>query len=215
MLNRRQFLTATLAFTSLSVLGMSACSDSPNHANIAKSSKVIALGDSLTFGYGATPDTAYPTVLAQKTGWQIDNAGINGDTSAGVLARVDKIIAQNPKLILLGIGGNDVLRRVNPSETTSNINQTLDKIKSANIPVVLIAEPYFSTSALFGSASDNPIYETIAKEKNVPLFAKGDGGWSDILSDKSLKSDQIHANAQGYAKFADNLYEFLKKQGFA
>ncbi len=66
MLNRRQFLTATLAFTSLSVLGMSACSDSPNHANIAKSSKVIALGDSLTFGYGATPDTAYPTVLAQK-----------------------------------------------------------------------------------------------------------------------------------------------------
>ena len=151
----------------------------------------------------------------QKTGWQIDNAGINGDTSAGVLARVDKIIAQNPKLILLGIGGNDVLRRVNPSETTSNINQTLDKIKSANIPVVLIAEPYFSTSALFGSASDNPIYETIAKEKNVPLFAKGDGGWSDILSDKSLKSDQIHANAQGYAKFADNLYEFLKKQGFA
>ena len=215
MLNRRQFLTATLAFTSLSVLGMSACSDSPNHANIAKSSKVIALGDSLTLGYGATPDTAYPTVLAQKTGWQIDNAGINGDTSAGVLARVDKIIAQNPKLILLGIGGNDVLRRVNPSETTSNINQTLDKIKSANIPVVLIAEPYFSTSALFGSASDNPIYETIAKEKNVPLFAKGDGGWSDILSDKSLKSDQIHANAQGYAKFADNLYEFLKKQGFA
>lgn len=215
MLNRRQFLTATLAFTSLSVLGMSACSNSPNHANIAKSSKVIALGDSLTFGYGATPDTAYPTVLAQKTGWQIDNAGINGDTSAGVLARVDKIIAQNPKLILLGIGGNDVLRRVNPSETTSNINQTLDKIKSANIPVVLIAEPYFSTSALFGSASDNPIYETIAKEKNVPLFAKGDGGWSDILSDKSLKSDQIHANAQGYAKFADNLYEFLKKQGFA
>ncbi|WP_410471970.1 GDSL-type esterase/lipase family protein [Faucicola mancuniensis] len=215
MLNRRQFLTATLAFTSLSVLGMSACSNSPNHANIAKSSKVIALGDSLTFGYGATPDTAYPTVLAQKTGWQIDNAGINGDTSAGVLARVDKIIAQNPKLILLGIGGNDVLRRVNPSETTSNINQTLDKIKSANIPVVLIAEPYFSTSALFSSASDNPIYETIAKEKNVPLFAKGDGGWSDILSDKSLKSDQIHANAQGYAKFADNLYEFLKKQGFA
>ena len=82
------------------------------------------------------------------------------------------------------------------------------------IGVVLIAEPYFSASALLGMVSDNPIYADIAKAENVPLFAKDDGGWSAILSDETLKSDQIHANAQGYAKFADNLYQFLADQGF-
>lgn len=209
MLNRRNFL----AFATLTLL--TACSKSPKNAKINSGSKVIALGDSLTFGYGATPETSYPTVLASKTGWHIINEGINGDTSEGVLNRLDKILEQSPNLILLGIGGNDVLQRVNPATTKANISQIVDNIKSANIPLVLIAEPYFSTSALFGSASDNPIYADIAKEKEVVLFAKGDGGWSDILSDKSLKSDQIHANSTGYAKFADNLYEFLKEQGFA
>ena len=209
MINRRQFVIFA------SVIALTACGNhSPSHSRIAKGSKVIALGDSLTFGYGATPETAYPTILADKTGWNIINEGINGDTSQGVLNRLDGIIEKNPALILLGIGGNDVLQKVAPTTTHANISNIVDKIKSANIALVLIAEPYLSTSALFGSASDNPIYANIAKEKEVPLFAKGDGGWSTILSDKSLKSDQIHANAQGYAKFADNLYQFLQNKGF-
>ena len=207
MLNRRQFL-ALSAF-----ILITGCSKPPKLSKIASGSKVIALGDSLTYGYGATPETAYPTVLANKTGWQVSNEGINGDTSEGVLNRLDKIIEQSPNLILLGIGGNDVLHKV-PTETVkANINQIVEKIKSANIRLVLIAEPYFSNAILFGKADDNPIYEEIAKEKQIPLFGKSDGGWSEIISDKSLKSDQIHANAEGYAKFADNLCKFLQKQG--
>lgn len=209
-MNRRKFLTFSIALPLLT-----ACSKSPKNAKLSSGSKVIALGDSLTFGYGATPETAYPTVLASKSGWQVTNKGVSGDTSEGVLKRLDGVIEQNPALILLGIGGNDVLQRVAPATTKANISQIVDKIKAKNIPLVLIAEPYFSTSALLGVASDNPIYAEIAEEKNVPLFGKGDGGWSDILSDEKLKSDQIHANATGYAKFAENLYGFLKKQGFA
>lgn len=209
-MNRRKCLTFAIALPLLS-----ACSKSPKHAKIPSGSNVIALGDSLTFGYGATPETAYPTVLASKTGWNIINEGINGDTSEGVLKRLNSILEQTPALILLGIGGNDVLQRVAPTITKANISQSVDNIKAKSIPLVLIAEPYFSQSALFGVASDNPIYAEIAEEKNVALFGKDDGGWSDILSDNSLKSDQIHANSTGYAKFADNLYEFLKEQGFA
>lgn len=209
-MNRRTFLTFAITLPLLT-----ACSKSPKNAKIASGSKVIALGDSLTFGYGATPETAYPTVLASKTGWNVINEGINGDTSEGVLKRLDSVLEQNPALMLLGIGGNDVLQRVAPTTTKANISQIVDSIKAKNIPLVLIAEPYFSQSALFGVASDNPIYAEIAEEKNVPLFGKEDDGWSAILSDKSLKSDQIHANSAGYAKFADNLYEFLKEQGFA
>ena len=133
MLNRRHFLALTLGLSLLP-----ACSRRPKHSKIASSSKVIALGDSLTFGYGATPDTAYPTVLAAKTGWGVINAGVNGDTSEGVLARLDDVITQAPSLVLLGIGGNDVLRRIAPATTENNIHQIIQKLKLAAIDVVLI-----------------------------------------------------------------------------
>lgn len=209
MINRRQFLV----WSTITLL--TACGNKPTYRKIPSGSTVVALGDSLTFGYGATPDTAYPAILSNKTGWQIINAGVNGDTSEDVLNRLDGIIKQKPNLILLGIGGNDVLRKVDPETTKANINQIVDEIQSANIALVLIAEPYLSSSALFGKASDNPIYAQIAQEKDVPLFGRSDGGWSVILSDNALKSDRIHANAQGYAKFADNLYDYLQDIGFA
>lgn len=194
------------------MINMSGCSDDPQQNSLPAGSTVIALGDSLTYGYGASLDAAYPAVLANLSQWKVINAGVNGDTSADVLARVDDITAQNPDLVLLGVGGNDVLRRI-PSETTrANINTTIETLQSENIEVVLIAEPYFSTSALFGKASDNPIYEEIADAKKIPLYS---GGWSAVLSDDTLKSDRIHANAAGYRQFAEGLHDYLQEEGVA
>lgn len=207
MPNRRLFLQM-LAMSPL-VLA-TACGSTPNVAKLAKGSKVVALGDSLTFGFGGQGQD-YPKVLAGLTGWQIDNMGVSGDTSQDVLARLDGVIAKSPKLVLFGIGGNDVLRKVNPADTKNNIINTINQLTSKQIPVVLIAEPYFSLSALFGKASDNPIYKEIADELSVPLFANG---WSKILSDETLKSDQIHANGAGYVKFAELLFEFLQELGY-
>lgn len=208
--NRRQFLQ----FLAVTPLLLSACSNSATTAvgKIPKGSKVVALGDSLTFGYGADKGQDYPSILSQLTSWQIDNMGVNGDTSAGVLTRLETVIKAKPKLVLFGIGGNDVLRKVAPSETKANIKNAINQLIAQKIPVVLIAEPYLSASALFGKASDNPIYGEIADELNVPLLEKA---WSKILSDEKLKSDQIHANNAGYKVFAENLYEFLKEIGYA
>lgn len=189
-----------------------ACGGTPKFTKLGKGSKVVALGDSLTFGYGAEKSQSYPTALAQKTGWNVINMGVNGDTTADVLNRLDDVVAQNPKLVLLGVGGNDVLRRVDKNTTKTNLSNIIKRLQSQSIPVVLIAEPHFSASALFGKASDNPIYKEVSDELGVPLFAEG---WSKILSDKELKSDQIHANGAGYKKFADMLYEFLKEIGYA
>ncbi|WP_227429495.1 GDSL-type esterase/lipase family protein [Psychrobacter sp. I-STPA6b] len=220
MTTRRQFLaylgnTAIIATVASSLaIGISGCGSKPQGQHIAKGSNVVALGDSLTYGYGASTETAYPTVLAGLTGWQIKNEGVNGNTSADVLARLDGIIAQKPDLVLLGIGGNDVLRRVQPATTKANITQIVQRLKSANIPVVLIAQPHFSASALFGKASDNPVYQEVADSEDVPLLTSSDGGWSAILSDDSLKSDQIHANEAGYRQFAENLHKFLQQQGY-
>ena len=202
-----------MALTLMSAaVATSSCSREQPKEYLPADSTVVALGDSLTYGYGATPQTSYPAILAELTGWQIINAGVNGDTSADVLARSAAIIAQNPDLVLLGVGGNDVLSRTEPLTTKANISATIATIKAANIPVVLIAEPHFSSSALFGRASDNPIYKEIATSEEIPLYSKG---WSQVLSDDSLKSDQIHANAAGYRHFAQGLYGYLQDEGLA
>lgn len=208
MKSRRLFLK-TLAISPI-VLAM-ACSDTPKVAKLAKGSRVVALGDSLTFGYGAEKGQDYPSVLAGLTGWQIDNMGVNGDTSQNVLDRLDGVLDKSPQLVLLGIGGNDVLRKVNASDTKNNIIAIIKALQGKNIPVILIAEPHLSASALFGKASDNPIYREIADELKVPLLEKA---WSKVLSDDKLKSDQIHANGAGYKVFAEILYEFLKELGY-
>ena len=202
-----------MALTLMSAaVATSSCSREQPKEYLPADSTVVALGDSLTYGYGATPQTSYPAILAELTGWQIINAGVNGDTSADVLARSAAIIAQNPDLVLLGVGSNDVLSRTEPLTTKANISATIATIKAANIPVVLIAEPHFSSSALFGRASDNPIYKEIATSEEIPLYSKG---WSEVLSDDSLKSDQIHANAAGYRHFAQGLYGYLQDEGLA
>ena len=193
------------------IISVTGCGSEPQQDTLPAGSTVVALGDSLTYGYGANPKTAYPTVLAELSKWNVVNAGVNGDTSADVLTRVNEITEQNPDLVLLGVGGNDVLQRISPDTTRANIIATIDTLQSNNIDVVLIAEPYFSTSALFGKASDNPLYEDIAEAEGIPLYSDG---WSTVLSDEALKSDKIHANAAGYRQFAEGLHDYLKDEGW-
>lgn len=206
-MKRRQFLGCLVA-TAL----LAACHSADKQPALAKGATVVALGDSLTFGYGASRGQDYPSLLAKKSGWQVINSGVNGDTSADVLARLDGVIDQDPALVLLGVGGNDVLRRVPPSTTKNNLLKIVTTLQDNNIDVVIIAEPYFSVGALLGKAKDNPIYKEVAEETGADLFAKE---WSAILSDERLKSDQIHANDQGYKQFSDRLYAFLQDKGYA
>ncbi|MGP9492061.1 GDSL-type esterase/lipase family protein [Psychrobacter sp. AOP7-B1-24] len=199
-----------LASIGIATIALNGCANEPTQAALPTGSTVIALGDSLTYGYGASPETAYPAALASMTKWRVVNEGVNGDTSADVLARTEKVIGQNPDLVLLSVGGNDVLQQLPPNITTANITATINQLKSADIPVVLIAQPYFSASALFGKASDNPIYEDISESEGVPLYANG---WSKVLSDDALKSDKIHANTAGYRQFSEGLYNYLQEVG--
>lgn len=204
-LNRRQFLLFSAA------LLLTACGQTAQQQRIAKGSRVLALGDSLTFGYGAPEEAAYPKQLARLTGWRLTNGGVSGDTSAQALARLPNLLTEQPKLILLGIGGNDFLRKVPETETRANISTIVQTAQKANIPIVLIGVPRPSLGALIGSLSDHPLYQDLAEQHQIPLLSNA---WSKILSDSSLRSDQIHANAEGYLKFAEIMADFLKEQGF-
>lgn len=207
MLTRRKFLTYA------SVLLLAACGgkSGKKQTKIAAGSTVLALGDSLTYGYGASPAESYPAQLQKLTGWDIINGGISGDTSAQALSRLPALLQRQPKLVLISIGGNDFLRKLPEAETRANIAEIIETVQKENIPAVLVGVPHLSVGALFGHLSDHPLYQELAEQYKILLFS---GAWSEILSDEKLKSDQIHANAAGYRAFAERLEKFLREEGF-
>ncbi|MDO4643771.1 MAG: GDSL-type esterase/lipase family protein, partial [Cardiobacteriaceae bacterium] len=112
----KKYLLLLLALT----LMITACSKKhkPPHASLTRDSIVLALGDSLTAGYGASAEDAYPAQLAQLSGWHIINAGINGDTSGQALQRLPQLLNEyKPQLVIISIGGNDFLQHLPEIET--------------------------------------------------------------------------------------------------
>lgn len=175
-------------------------------------SVVVALGDSITQGVGASSDTAWPTLLAQSSGWQVINAGVSGDTSAQALARLPELLQKHkPALVIVSIGGNDFLRRQPQSVTRANIDAILRTIKESGSRALLIGVPKLNLGAALGMLSDHELYEELAKAHKVSLLS---GAWGEVMKESRLMSDQVHPNAQGYAEFAARLQKFLRKRGF-
>lgn len=209
MITRRSGLLALLALSVLAGCGPK----SPPVTALPSEATVLALGDSLTSGVGAKPGEDWPSLLAQSTPWDIINAGISGNTSAQGLARLPMLLqAHSPDLVIVGLGGNDFLRRLPTEQTRNTLTDIVKTIQAANAQVVLVGIPEANLlAAASGSLSDHPMYEAIAQELKVPLI--GDI-WGPILSDPELRADTVHANAEGYATFAQALEEALRKQGF-
>ena len=207
MIARRSLLAATGA-----AFVLAACGRKPALAAVDPGATVLALGDSITFGTGAAPESSYPAVLASLTGWNVVNAGVPGDTSAGALARLPALLQEHaPQLVLVSIGGNDFLRGMPLAETRSNVRAICQQAAAGGAQVLLVAIPAASAmAAAIRSLADHALYEELAGELKVPLHA---GGWSTVLSDPALRSDPIHANAAGYAAFARALAQRLRELG--
>jgi lysophospholipase L1-like esterase len=168
---------------------------------------ILAMGDSLTYGFGASPEESYPQQLSNLTGLKVLNAGVNGETSQEGLKRLPTLLGDpSVKLMILCFGGNDILQKKPLSELKNNLTKMIHMAKEKNIEVVLVSVPNLS---LFG-LSPLDLYEEVAEEENIPLVS---GVLADILSQPSLKNDQIHPNASGYKKMADEIYKGLKEHG--
>lgn len=214
-MQRRYFLNLALkaCATTLALASLNACGKkTPQFPVISRGSTVLAFGDSLTAGYGASPSSSYPAVLAQITGWNIVNGGVSGDTTTDALKRLPDLLRQHaPKLVLTGIGGNDFLHQVPAATIRANIVTLCKQIKNSGAQNMLIAMPQFSAiAAAVGMLSDNPMYEEVATKLGIALQK---GGWAEVLSNEKLRSDQIHANADGYAHFAQLLAKSLRTAG--
>jgi len=191
-----------------------ACGGTKKETALPTGSKVLALGDSLTAPHGVKPGEDWPTLLAQKTGWVVINAGVSGDTSAGALARLPGLLDEHqPQLVLVSLGGNDMLRKVPSAQTVANLGSMLDLIKARGAKAVLLATPKPSIAgAVFNNLSAADFYADVAKDRKVPLIKDA---LPEVLSDTALKGDQLHPNAAGHALLGDKIHEDLKKIGFA
>ena len=193
-------------------LALVACSK-PSEQPLARGTKVLALGDSLTAGNGVSPAEAWPSLLAARTGWEIVNGGVSGDTSAGGLERLPSLLEEHsPSLVFVSLGGNDMLRRVPQAETVANLNRILDLIKARGAKAVLLATPRPSIGgAVFNNLSAAEFYRPIAETHKIPLI---EDALPEVLSDTKLKGDALHPNAAGHALLTTKIAKALADIGY-
>jgi lysophospholipase L1-like esterase len=170
---------------------------------------IVAFGDSITAGYGADgPGTTYPERLAERIGRPVINAGFPGDTTADALARIEPVLAQDPWLVIVELGGNDLLQQVPIDRTEANLSAIIERLLAARTVPVLI-----EIHGPFGGGRYADLFERLGDKYHVPVL---EDALPDILSDRTLRSDEIHPNAAGYAKLAaavsDELAPILKRR---
>ncbi len=176
---------------------------------------VMAFGDSLYAGYNVQQDESFPAQLekalsARGLNVQVHNAGVSGDTTAAGLQRLAFALdglPRKPDLVILGLGGNDMLRGISPEQTQSNLKAMLDELKKREIPVVLtgmIAAPNLGQDY---ASKFNPIYPALAKQYDAglyPFFLDG------VITDKALMlPDGIHPNPKGIAKVVNGIDDMV------
>lgn len=199
-------LASKCLYVAALALVLSGCSKPPPLTPLPNDAVILAFGDSLTHGTGATPDTAYPSVLAQLVSRRVVNAGVPGEVSAAGLVRLSEVLDEvQPRLLILCHGGNDFLRKKPEAEAAANVRSMVQLAKQRGIDVVLMATP---KPGLGVSPPD--FYAAIAKEFNIPIEQKV---LREVLTDNSKKSDLVHPNASGYRMMAEALAEVLSKAG--
>ena len=204
---------AVLGILATSVL-FAACGKPAQLPLIPPGKTVLAFGDSVTFGTGASAGEDWPSLLAEQTGWVIVNAGIPGDTAEAGKQRIDALLDEHrPALIIIEIGGNDFLRRRAPKAVKEDIRRMIQVARQRNAQVVLMAVPELSLlGAVTGKPAEASIYRELGEEETVPVVSDV---FADILSHPELCADQIHPNAKGYQQMASGLHSSLLKLGLA
>jgi acyl-CoA thioesterase-1 len=165
---------------------------------------IVALGDSISAGFGVAEAQSYPAVLEKELArrnlsYRVVNAGISGDTTSGGLSRLDSVLAQKPELVIVELGGNDGLRGLPISTTRSNLEQIVDGLQNAGIRVVLAGmtlPPNYGPDYIH---SFEQVYKDLAKKYKVtliPFLLEG------VATTEFMQKDGLHPTAEGHRRIA-------------
>lgn len=180
-----------------------AASQTPDLPMVGDELRIVALGDSLFAGYGLEPGQSYPARLesalrARGINARITNAGVSGDTTGGGLGRLDftlNSLDKPPTLVVISLGGNDMLRGLPPEQTRKNLDEMLGKLKARGIPVVLMGMLSAPNLGSDYRAAFDPIYPALAKKHGaalVPFFMQPLIDRPDLV-----QADRIHPTLAG------------------
>jgi lysophospholipase L1-like esterase len=168
-----------------------------------RGSSVMVVGDSLSVGVGASaPDRGYVGVLAKRLSVDIANAGISGETSKSALLHVDADLAKyDPDIVMVVLGGNDILGKIPPKETFDDIRQLIDKAQRSGAVVYLVGFQRFPHDEYAEG------FEALARESGALYTPDLLGG---IIGNGEYMSDEVHPNDRGYERVADKLAPLLE-----
>jgi lysophospholipase L1-like esterase len=176
----------------------------PRGASPTSGQAIIAFGDSLVEGRGATQGRDFISLLSTRLGRPIINAGRSGDTTGAALARLESdVLEQNPRVVIVLLGGNDFLRRVSTADAFANLETIVERIRARGAAVLLVGvavglftDPYYEE------------YERLARRTSAGLVPDVLDG---ILGHADLMSDSIHPNDRGYEMVADRVEPALRQ----
>ena len=175
---------------------------------------VLAFGDSLTAGFGVAEDENYPALLEAKLladGYRVDvvNGGISGETSSGALSRVDWMLNTQPDVVIVETGGNDALRGVDLSLTSTNIDEIVRKFTESGAVVIVAGMQIIQNLGDDYVNEFSDIYPAVADKHGailIPFFLEG------VAADPDLnQEDFIHPNEDGYTVLVDHIYPFVQQ----
>jgi acyl-CoA thioesterase-1 len=179
-------------------------SDSPRVARPTHGTAVVAFGDSLVAGRGAADGQDFVSVLSQRTGTRIVNAGRSGDTTGNALARLESdVFPHDPRIVIVLLGGNDFLRRVPVDQTFENLGTIVEKIRSRGAAVILVGVSLGLLTDPYASR-----YEALAQRTSSGLVP---GILDGVIGHADLMSDAVHPNNRGYAIVADRVEPVLRE----
>lgn len=187
-------------FLLLCSIGLFSFFFSCNKQSVQSSQNIVCFGDSLTKGYGASDGKGYPYYLQQMVDCPVINLGVNGNTSADGLRRIDDVlkhIKSSETIVIVEFGANDFFQQTPLAQTKKNMEQIIDRLVDAGA-IVVIASPQDSEM--------NEIYhllKSIAENKKVEFI---DGILNEIWNKRNLFSDFVHPNTNGYKLVAEKIY---------
>jgi acyl-CoA thioesterase-1 len=227
MLDGRSILAGLVAFASLGAAGCGGNAREPSAASREAAAatvpadpdapparpRIVALGDSLTIGLGLLEQEAYPALLQRKIDdagykFEVINAGVSGDTSAGGLRRLDWALEGDVKVLIVGFGGNDGLRGLPAGQMKDNLSEIIDRARERSIVVILAgmeAPPNFGQEY---ATQFRQAFRDVALQKRVlfiPFLLNNVAGKPELN-----QADGIHPNQQGTQIVADTVWTVLE-----